>query len=47
MPVGDFEALMETLDVVADPAAILAVQSARKDEAKYRPLDLNDATFGL
>ncbi len=47
MPVEDFEALMETLDVLADPAAMLAVQSARKDETKYRALDLDDENFGL
>jgi len=47
MPVEDFEALMETLDVLADPAAMKAVQSARKDKTKYRPLDLDDENFGL
>ncbi len=47
MPVEDFEALMETLDVLADPAAMKAVRSARKGENKYRPLDLDDENFGL
>jgi len=47
MPVEDFEALMETLDVLADPAAMKAVQSARKDKTKYRLLDLDDENFGL
>ena len=47
MPVEDFEALMETLDVLADPAAMKAVQSARKDKTKYRLLDLDDENFGI
>ena len=46
MPVEDFEALMETLDVLADPAAMMAVQSARKDKTHYRALDLDDANCG-
>jgi prevent-host-death family protein len=47
MPVEDFEALMETLDVLADPAAMRAVQSARKNKTQYRLLDLDDENFGL
>jgi len=47
MPVEDFEALMETLDVLADPAAMKAIRSARKGATKYRMLDLGDENFGL
>jgi len=47
MPVDDFEALMETLDVLADPAAMKAVQASRTGKTKYRPLDLADENFGL
>jgi PHD/YefM family antitoxin component YafN of YafNO toxin-antitoxin module len=47
LPVEDFEALMETLDVLADPAAMKAVQAARAGKAKYRMLDLADENFGL
>ena len=47
LPVEDFEALMETLDVLADPAAMKAIRSARKGETKYRKLDLGDENFGL
>jgi prevent-host-death family protein len=47
MPVEDFEALMETLDVLADPAAMGAIQSARNGESNYRQLDLKDENFGL
>lgn len=47
MPVEDFEALMETLDVLADPAALKAVEAARSGRGKYRTLDLADENFGL
>jgi prevent-host-death family protein len=47
LPVDDFEALMETLDLLADPAAMKAVQSARTGKTKYRTLDLADENFGL
>ena len=47
MPIEDFEALMETLDVLADPAAMKAIQSARNGESTYRQLDLDDENFGL
>jgi PHD/YefM family antitoxin component YafN of YafNO toxin-antitoxin module len=47
MPVEDFEALMETLDVLADPLAMKAILSARNGETNYRPLNLEDENFGL
>jgi prevent-host-death family protein len=47
LPIDDFEALMETLDVLADPAAMKAVQSARAGQTKYRSLNLADENFGL
>ncbi len=47
MPVDDFEALMETLDVLADPAAMEAINSARAEQTNYRPLNLDDENFGL
>jgi len=47
LPVGDFEALLETMDVLADPAAMKAIRDARADKTSYRTLDLNDENFGL
>lgn len=47
LPVADFEALMETLDVLGDPNAMTAIQSAKAGKTAYRPLDLNDENFGL
>jgi len=47
MPVEDFEALLETMDVLADPAAMKALKAAREGKTRYRDLDLEDANFGL
>jgi prevent-host-death family protein len=47
LPIEDFEALMETLDVLADPAAMKAIHAARSGKTKYRPLDLTDKNLGL
>ncbi len=47
LPVEDFEVLMETLGVLADPAAMKAVQAARSGKTKYHPLDLTDENLGL
>jgi PHD/YefM family antitoxin component YafN of YafNO toxin-antitoxin module len=47
MPMNDFEALMETLDVLADPLAMMAIESARKGKTTYVPLNLDDENFGL
>jgi hypothetical protein len=37
--VEDFETLMETLDVLADPAAMKTFQSARNGQSTYRQLE--------
>ena len=47
MPVEDFEALMETLDVLADPVAMKAIETARSGQTTYRELNLGDENFGL
>ena len=47
MPIADFEALMETLDVLGDPAAMKAIQSGQQGETIYRQLYLEDENFGL
>lgn len=47
MPIADFEALMETLDILGDPAAMKAIHAAQKGKSTYRQLDLNDENFGL
>jgi len=47
LPIADFEALMETLDVLGDPNAMAAIQSAKTGKTTYRPLNLDDENFGL
>lgn len=47
LPVEDFEALLETLDVLEDPAAMKAVHAVKVGTTKYRALDLSDDNFGL
>ena len=47
LPVEDFEALLETMDVLENPTAMKAVRSANAGTTKYRVLDLSDENFGL
>lgn len=47
LPVEDFEALLETMDVLADPKAMKALRQSRNGAASYAPLDLDDQDFGL
>lgn len=47
MPVMDYEALMETLDILADPGAFKPLLRAKNQRATYRKLNLADENFGL
>ena len=47
MPVADYEALMETLDVLANPAAMKEIRRARAGRGTYQALDLKDENCGL
>ena len=47
LPVEDFEALLETLDVLEDSSAMKAVRAAKAGTAKYRVLDLSAENLGL
>lgn len=47
LPIEDFDALMETLDFLSNPAAMEAIQAAKLGKTTYRPLDLDDENFGL
>lgn len=47
LPLEDFEALLETMDLLADPAAMKALKAARDGKTRYRDLNLTDANFGL
>lgn len=47
LPVADYEALLETLEVLADPAAMKELRRARAGRGTYQKLDLDDECFGL
>lgn len=47
MPIEDYEALIETLDVLGDPKAMEAILSAREGKTNYREINLGDENFGL
>jgi PHD/YefM family antitoxin component YafN of YafNO toxin-antitoxin module len=47
LPVEDFEALMETLDVLGDSVAMDALELAQSGKGTYRKLNLDDPDFGL
>lgn len=47
MPVMDYEALMETLDLLANPNALQSLLRAKNQRATYQELNLADENFGL
>ncbi len=47
MPVEDFNALLETMELLANPKAMKALQAAKAGKLKYHELDLSDEDFGL
>ncbi len=47
LPIEDYEALIETLDLLANPKAMRTLRAAKAGKLKYRTLNLNDENFGL
>ena len=47
LPIEDYEALMETMDLLANPKAMRALRAAKPGKLKYQKLDLDDENFGL
>jgi PHD/YefM family antitoxin component YafN of YafNO toxin-antitoxin module len=47
LPIDEYEALIETMDLLANPKAMRTLRAARAGKLKYRKLDLNDEHFGL
>ena len=47
LPIEDYEALIETLDLLANPKAMRTLRAAKAGKLKYRTLSLNDENFGL
>ena len=47
LPIEDYEALIETMDLLANPTAMQTLRAAKAGKLKYRRLNLNDEDFGL
>ena len=47
LPIEEYEALMETMDLLANPKAMQTLRAAKAGKLKYQKLDLGDENFGL
>lgn len=47
LPIEEYEALIETMDLLANPKAMRTLRSAQTNKLRYRTLDLEDENFGL
>jgi len=47
LPIEEYEALMETMDLLSNPKAMRALRAAKAGKLKYQQLDLQDENFGL
>jgi PHD/YefM family antitoxin component YafN of YafNO toxin-antitoxin module len=47
LPLAEFDALLETMELLAKPEAMKVLRAAKAGKLKYKKLDLNDENFGL
>ena len=47
LPIEDYEGLIETMDLLADPNAMRTLRAAKAGKLKYRRLSLDDENLGL
>jgi len=47
LPIEEYEAMLETMDVLATPEAMKEIQRAQEGKGTYRALHLDDEDFGL
>ena len=47
LPIADYESLIETMDLLADPRARRTLRAAKAGRLSYRDLNLDDENFGL
>ncbi len=47
LPLAEFDALLETMELLAKPEAMKVLQAAKAGKLAYRELNLNDENFGL
>ena len=47
LSIEDYEAMIETMDLLANPKAMRTIRAAKAGKLKYRKLDLADDNLGL
>ena len=47
MPLEDYDALLETMELLSNGAAVKTLRAAKAGTLAYKELDLADADFGL
>jgi PHD/YefM family antitoxin component YafN of YafNO toxin-antitoxin module len=47
LPIEDYEAMLETMDLLSNPKAMKALRAAKAGKLTYRELDLDEENFGL
>lgn len=47
LPLEEFDALLETMEIMSNPEAMKILQASRAGKLKYTKLDLDDENFGL
>ena len=47
MPLEDYDALLETMELLSNPAAMKTLRAAKSGKLAYKELNLADENFGL
>ena len=47
MPLDDYDALLETMELLSNPTAMRTLRAAKRGKLAYRELNLADENFGL
>jgi prevent-host-death family protein len=47
LPIEDYEAMIETMDLLSNPKAMKILRAAKAGKLSYTRLDLDDENFGL
>ena len=47
LPLEEFDALLETMELLSNPQAARTLRAAKAGKLAYRELDLSDENFGL
>jgi len=47
LPIEDYEAIMETMDLLSNASAMKILRAAKAGKLRYKKLNLQDEDFGL